>query len=854
MKHLPFFFCLLIIIAISCSKPNDPIKRASLDLYLYDEERVIRAGEPFKVVMDLVGGNYIELITVVFGDSRDPKRIETRTETWDEDLLLTLTYDSPETYRLFITVDFIRNEQRTAEMTLNVFPPVYSTAYHCTSYSSGILPVDTNSYEAGQKVVVLGNSGELTKDGFEFLGWSVDGNSSSEIFNGGDTLVMTDENLNFYARWKQKDHTVYFESNGGSEVKAQSVKHGESAEEPDLPQREGYQFSGWFRDKSLTIPFDFQEISIQNDRTIYAKWSPRPNTVTFDANEGDGTMESKTVETGKTTVLSPNEFTRDGYTFINWNTEADGSGDSYEDNSEFVMGTTGIILYAQWSAKKHALSFYSNGGKGAIKVKIIASEQTVSLPSNQFTRDGYTFSGWNTEADGSGEFYEDKQEFVMGTKGTLLYAQWSAKDNTITFDPNEGTGSMELQVIATDQTASLFSNLFSREGYAFTGWNTEADGSGDSFEDEAEFTMGAADVTLYAQWEINSVTITFDSNGGSEVIAITQDFGTTVTPPDEPRREGYTFDGWKPELPETMPAENVTLTAQWDGSAMVLVFDTELSAGTRIALPLYGVVDVTVDWGDGSSETVSSAGNVSHTYDEEGLYTVSISGNLERFGYFAPTSNPIPGYEKLYKVTNFGDLEITSFYAAFNTARNLKSVPLYIPNSVTNMSYMFRVSSAFNSDIGVWDVSNVTDMSNMFDGASTFDQDIGDWDVSNVTDMSYMFRSSSVFNSDIGAWDVSNVNDMSYMFDRASTFDQNIGSWDVSNVTTMVWMFNNVTLSVENYDALLIGWANLAKEKGVQDTVRFTGGDSQYSSVAADARDYLINEFGWDITDAGLAD
>ena len=104
-------------------------------------------------------------------------------------------------------------------------------------------------------------------------------------------------------------------------------------------------------------------------------------------------------------------------------------------------------------------------------------------------------------------------------------------------------------------------------------------------------------------------------------------------------------------------------------------------------------------------------------------------------------------------------------------------------SSVTDMNRMFYRLTAFNQDIGDWDVSSVTNMQYTFWQTIEFDQDLGSWDVSAVTDMSHMFERATVFNQDIGNWDVSSVTDMNRMFYLASAFNQDIGSWDVSSVT-----------------------------------------------------------------------
>ena len=169
-------------------------------------------------------------------------------------------------------------------------------------------------------------------------------------------------------------------------------------------------------------------------------------------------------------------------------------------------------------------------------------------------------------------------------------------------------------------------------------------------------------------------------------------------------------------------------------------------------------------------------------------------------------------------------------------------------SSVTDMSEMFWGAAAFNIDISQWDVSSVTDMSKMFSSARTFNRDISQWDVSSVTDMSSMFYNASSFNSDISQWDTSSVTDMSEMFNRASAFNGDISQWDVSSVTNMAEMFNYVTLSTENFDALLQGWSRLT----LQTNVNFHAGNSQYSAESESARNVLLNTYGWTIIDGGL--
>ncbi|MDA3887044.1 MAG: BspA family leucine-rich repeat surface protein [Candidatus Delongbacteria bacterium] len=291
---------------------------------------------------------------------------------------------------------------------------------------------------------------------------------------------------------------------------------------------------------------------------------------------------------------------------------------------------------------------------------------------------------------------------------------------------------------------------------------------------------------------------------------------------------------------------NLTINGTGFLPPMTLEFNTNLEIGTTVTLPLNGTVNVTVDWGDGgSSDAYTTAGDQDHTYASEGIYTVSIGGNLTLFGNE-------PGYDnaaKLTRATSFGDIGLTSLAGAFQNTSNLTEVPSYLPAAITDLTGMFLGASSFNQDISSWDVSSVTSMYIMFGYASSFNQDIGGWNVSSVIDMNSMFYGASSFNQDISSWTVSSVTNMSGMFGFASAFDQNIGSWDVSSVINMEDMFYGVTLSTANYSSLLIGWDALE----LQDNVIFSGGSSQYlPGAAAVARANIISTDFWTITDGGV--
>ncbi len=340
-----------------------------------------------------------------------------------------------------------------------------------------------------------------------------------------------------------------------------------------------------------------------------------------------------------------------------------------------------------------------------------------------------------------------------------------------------------------------------------------------------------------------------------------------------------------------------------DPTAFISRWDTTLGGVTgndQVRFPLEdnGTYGFMVDWGDGTSNNITEWDDaaVTHTYTAPGVYTINMTGTIHgwRFngggdrlkiieisqwgalrlgnsgGYFRGCSN------LHLTATDAPDLTgTTSLYEAFRGCSRLGiigNMGAWDVSSVTDMRYMFGSASSFNQDIGGWDVSSVirmegmfyqatsfnqdisgwdvssvTGMEHMFSLLSSFNQDIGAWNVSSVTDMHYMFFAASSFNQDIGAWDVSNVMYMNGMFNEATSFNQDIGAWNVSSVTEMSNMFDGITLSTSNYNALLLGWSQIA----LQLNVTFHAGSSKYSDVAVDARQYIIDNFGWTIIDDG---
>ena len=278
--------------------------------------------------------------------------------------------------------------------------------------------------------------------------------------------------------------------------------------------------------------------------------------ITFNSNGGTGNMAEQSFPVGVSQKLSANIFTRSGYTFVGWNSSADGSGRSYSNEQTLTFSEeTSLTLYAQWQKNivKTEISFASNGGTGTMSAQIFTEGESQNLFANTFIRNGYNFTGWNTKSDGSGTSYTDKQSLTLSgeTTSLTLYAQWQKNivKTEISFASNGGSGSMSNQIFTAGVSQNLQANTFARNCYNFIGWNTRADGSGTNYADKQSLTLSEeAPLTLYAQWQKNVTyaKVTFNSNGGTGNMA-EQSFTVGVSQKlsvNTFTRSGYTFVGW----------------------------------------------------------------------------------------------------------------------------------------------------------------------------------------------------------------------------------------------------------------------------------------------------------------------
>ena len=373
---------------------------------------------------------------------------------------------------------------------------------------------------------------DVTRTGYTFKGWY-----DNENLTGSPVTAISNTetgNKEYWAKWEINQYTITFDTNGGSEIAPITQDYGTKITTPADPTRKGYTFKGWDKEIPKTMPAE--------NMTVKAQWEINQYTITFDAN--GGSEIAPITQNYGTKITTPADPTRKGYTFKGWDKEI-----------PKTMPAENITVKAQWEINQYAITFDTNGGSEIAPITQDYGTK-ITTPADP-TRKGYTFKGWDKEIPKT-----------MPAENITVKAQWEINQYTITFDT---AGGSEIAPITQDYGTQIAAPANpTRKGYTFKGWDKEI-----------PETMPAENITATAQWEINRYTITFDTAGGSEIAPITQDYGTQIAAPANPTRKGYTFKGWDKEIPETMPAENITVTAQWEINRYTITFDT--NGGSEIA-------------------------------------------------------------------------------------------------------------------------------------------------------------------------------------------------------------------------------------------------------------------------------
>ena len=566
-------------------------------------------------------------------------------------------------------------------------PPVQHTVSFDPNGGTGYIPPVV--VEDGGSLTVPPADAFTPPAGKKFKEWNTDPNGGGEPLKPGDSFTPS-KDTPLYAIWENDGglYTLKFDANGGAGAPADitDLAGNKAVTLPDAKPTYGNNyFVGWTTARYARVYSDGETLPMYyaagtnyvmptHDVTLYALWTDYeyPPTdkyvVTFDANGGTGEMKPVLVDKSSPTFEVPDNgfMAPKDKRFKEWNTVSDGSGTSYKKGDTLTL-TADTTLYAIWTdngtTPEYALSYNPNGGREAPtghQVKFADNEtvKTVTLKPTIPTHDDVNgrkvvFIGWTTARDTKiydvGEenklpmYWQAGANYPMPKRNVVLYALWGYEGIldgywTVSYDANGGTGEMVPQQIVKGQTGTVKdSDFYPPAGKVFDGWNTQADGNGDSYK-PGDSIDPSADMTLYAIWKDDGkrYTLTYNVNGGDEGTVPAPSVGLKVGDkvtlatniPTHAKTAGgkpVYFHGWteivptqvgkiytknetlppKAADPFVMPARNVTLYAIWADYPPVqppvqprtLKFDVNggnsqkpddkpnIMPGTRVALP-----------------------------------------------------------------------------------------------------------------------------------------------------------------------------------------------------------------------------------------------------------------------------
>ncbi len=587
----------------------------------------------FDCELDVAGGFIADgtnKVTLTF-DKADVLPVPSRTgyvfKGWKSDNLGGIFTDENGNMLAPLTKE-LKNEKFTAEWEAKTITLTFD--------SNGGSAVNPVTAKFGTDVPAIA---EPVKEGYTFTGWTP-----------AVPKTMPAEDMSFVAGWKINRHTISFDTDGGNTISPITQDYGTAIAAPANPVKKGYTFKEWSPAVPETMP--------DRDVTVTAKWTINKYVVSFDLAGGkiDGKETYEIEQNYNTKVAAPQNPVKTGYTFLGW-LNAKGA----EQTFPFTLDAENVTLTANWKINTYKLTYkYDIEGKNDDVFDMHYGDEIshVSAPS----KTGYEFRRWWAT--------DDNQYATMPDHDVTFVAQWTVKQFTITFDYAGGTldGQNSYTITADYGSAVTAPGNPLKEKYTFKGWTR---GGVDS---DIVSVMPAYDVTYTAKWQINESTITYLNDGaqyatrkgnvgdavdkpenpvkkgytfkgwsanhdvfpnenvtveavwqvnrynlvyifnnGSGNTTEPHDYGSTIVPIENPTKLGYDFDGWKPALPETMPDENVTVTAQWKIHTHDVVFD---AAGGKIN----GEGTFTKQYDFGANVTAPSA-PVRTGYSFDGWYT-----------------------------------------------------------------------------------------------------------------------------------------------------------------------------------------------------------------------------------------
>lgn len=458
------------------------------------------------------------------------------------------------------------------------------------------------------------------------------GSSIITISTASDTNYNASNKATTNIATSASTYTITYNNNGGSGCSTTSVTYGGTYGTMCEPTRNGYVFIGWFDESYKDKPLNY-----------YADtYSDLKNTFGYDTDA----LYNHYITYGKSEGRRISQYAK---------------GDSFTDNANKT-------IYAGWYAQGYTISYNSNGGTGSMASDVVKTGETATIKANEFTKKGYNFVGWTTKSDGtddgygwtpgwSGAWTYTNGQYGISGNALTLYARWTPKSYTISYNSNGGSGTMSSDTVSTGGTATIKANTFTKTGYKFVGWTTKSDGTDDGYGwnpgwsgtwnyDNGQYGIANDKLVLYARWD-NHFTVTYNDNGGSgcssssKTVTYGSTYGTLCTP----TREGYIFAGW--------------YSSSYANSPWTYYYDKYKS-----------------------NSTVSSIGR----NDKVGLYNNYLANSTRKFSEFTSTDT--------YSVN--GNQTLVAGWLKFNYKRTKNSGS----NSSCSEGYFDTISTAYNNCYG----------------------------------------------------------------------------------------------------------------------------------------------------------
>ena len=443
-----------------------------------------------------------------------------------------------------------------------------------------------------------------TRTNYTFLGWATSKTATTAKYAAG--AKYTDrKDITLYAVWKANLYTISYDANGGTGAPAaQSTDITQDLTISTIePIRANYTFLGWATSKTATS-VDFHAGDSYTNRksvTLYAVWKENTYTITYNANGGTGAPTKQTVGVTQDATISSTQPTRDGFTFLGWNTNKSATVATYL-GGETYTNRVNLALYAIWKKDQQVepitdtitLTYDANGGTGAPAAHT-GKIGEIKIAEGVPTRQHYTFDGWSVNKNATSGEYEAGDLF-RGKSDYTLYAVWKENTYTITYNANGGTGAPAKQTVGVTQDAAISSTKPTRTNYTFLGWATSKTASQAEYQPGSTY-VARTNVTLYAVWARIKHYVRFDANGGTDLPENpeTTEDGHVTLPVEQPKRKKHVFLGWSinknDKAAQYEPGdvindldEDITLYAIWENEEYTILFVA--IGGSNVPMPI----------------------------------------------------------------------------------------------------------------------------------------------------------------------------------------------------------------------------------------------------------------------------